>query len=435
MTITGSGPAGVFTALVLQRAGFDTLILERGAEVKERAHGIAAFEKDGIFRPEANYAFGEGGAGTFSDGKLTSRSKHISKERQFFLETYIAAGAPEEIRYMAYPHVGSDNLRVVVQRLREQYRQSGGEILFRTTVSDLVTKGGRVAELIAGEESFRADHFIMAPGHSAYETYRMLMARGVGFRTKNFAIGSRAEHLQAEINQAQWGAVRLPGVKAAEYRLTSGGDGKHPVYSFCMCPGGMVVPAATYAHLNIVNGMSRYQRNGKFANAGCVAGVHPDHLAGRKMTPLEALAWLEELEHRFYSFAGGYQAPFCTIRGFLEGRESVEIPETSYPLGLKPAPLWQLLPEIVVNAMREGLRDFDRRLRGYSNGILLGLESKTSSPVQVLRAEGGRCEGFDNLYFTGEGSGYAGGIVSSAADGIRAAMELISRTPGSAPRC
>lgn len=433
--ITGSGPAGFFAALVLQKAGFDTLILERGMEVKERASGIAAFEKDGIFRPEANYAFGEGGAGTFSDGKLTSRSKHISKERRFFLETYIAAGAPEEIRYMAYPHVGSDNLRVVVKRLRELYRQEGGEIHFHTTVSDLVIKGGKVLELIAGDETFRADHFIMAPGHSAYETYRMLMGRGVGFRTKNFAIGCRAEHPQEAINQAQWGSARLPGVKAAEYRLTSEGDGTHPVYSFCMCPGGVVVPAATYPHLNIVNGMSRYQRNGKFANAGCVVGVHPDQVAGRKVTPAEALEWLEVLENRFFRFTGGYQAPFCSIRDFLEGRESRVIPETSYPLGLKPAPLWQLLPEIVVNAMRAGLRDFDRRLRGYSDGILLGLESKTSSPVQVLRTEGGRCEGFDNLFFVGEGSGYAGGIVSSAADGIRGAMELISRTPGYAPRC
>ncbi len=432
--ITGSGPAGFFAALVLQKAGFDTLILERGTEVRERARGITAFEKDGVFRPEANYAFGEGGAGTFSDGKLTSRSKHISKERMFFLETYIAAGAPEEIRYMAYPHVGSDNLRVVVQHLREQYRQSGGEILFHTTASDLVTRGGRVVELIAGEEAFRADHFIMAPGHSAYETYRMLMARGVGFRTKNFAVGCRAEHLQEVVNKAQWGAARLPGVKAAEYRLTSGGDGKHPVYSFCMCPGGVVVPAAPYPHLSIVNGMSRYQRNGRFANAGFVVGVHPDQLAGKKVTPAEALEWLEELESRFYQYAGGYQAPFCSIRDFLEGREPVDIPETSYPLGLKPAPLWQLLPEEIVNAMREGLKDFDRRLRGYSDGILLGLESKTSSPLQVLRSEGGRCEGFDNLYFAGEGSGYAGGIVSSAADGIRAAMELISQTPGSSPR-
>jgi uncharacterized FAD-dependent dehydrogenase len=423
--VTGSGPAGFFAAYVLQKAGFDTLILERGAAVSERAASIAAFERGGDFDPSANYAFGEGGAGTFSDGKLTSRSKHISKERTFFTETYIAAGAPEEIRYMAYPHVGSDNLRKIVKNLREQYRTMGGEILFGTTLTDLVAEDGKVVEVLAGSDAFAADHVIMAPGHSAYETYRMLMTRGVKFRTKNFAIGCRAEHPQEVINQAQWGHARLPGVKAAEYRLTSEGDGTHPVYSFCMCPGGVVVPAATYPHLNIVNGMSRYSRNGQFANAGFVTGIHPDQLAGKSVTPLEALQWLEDLEHRFYLFSGGYQAPFCSIEDFLQERIPETIPGTSYALGLKPAPLWQMLPPVITEAMKQGLLDFDRRLKGYRSGILLGLESKTSSPIQVIREPDGLCSGFSNLFLAGEGSGYAGGIVSSAADGIRIAMRII----------
>jgi uncharacterized FAD-dependent dehydrogenase len=252
----------------------------------------------------------------------------------------------------------------------------------------------------------------------------MLIDRGVSFRTKNFAIGCRAEHCQEAINQAQWGIGQLKGVKAAEYRLTSEGDGKHPVYSFCMCPGGMVVPAAPVAGINIVNGMSNYRRNGKFANAGFVAGIHPDQLAGRTVSPLDALLWLEALEQRFYEFSGGYSAPFCTIEGFLEERMADAIPDTSYPLGLKPAPLWDLLPQVVVNAMKEGLRDFNKRLRGYQNGILLGLESKTSSPIQVIRETNGLCTGFENLFLAGEGSGYAGGIVSSAADGIRIAMRI-----------
>jgi uncharacterized FAD-dependent dehydrogenase len=325
---------------------------------------------------------------------------------------------------MAYPHVGSDNLRVVVKNLREQYRQIGGEILFETTMTDLITEQGRVVEVVAGKESYGSDYVIVAPGHSAYETYRMMMNRGVSFRTKNFAIGCRAEHRQEEINRAQWGIGQLNGVKAAEYRLTSDGDGKHPVYSFCMCPGGIVVPAATYSHLNIVNGMSNYRRNGKFANAGFVAGIHPDQLAGRTVTPLEALQWLEDLEQSFFAFSEGYSAPFCTISDFLLEKVPESIPETSYPLGLKPAPLWQMLPPVVVNAMKEGLRDFDRRLKGYSNGILLGLESKTSSPIQVIREPNGLCTGFENLFLAGEGSGYAGGIVSSAADGIRIAMRI-----------
>jgi uncharacterized FAD-dependent dehydrogenase len=323
--------------------------------------------------------------------------------------------------------VGSDNLKKVVKNLREAYRQMGGDIRFETTLTDLAADRGRVSEAITGNESIEGDYFIVAPGHSAYETYRMLIARGVQFRTKNFAIGCRAEHRQEEINRAQWGIGQLEGVKAAEYRLTSEADGKHNVYSFCMCPGGMVVPAATYSHLNIVNGMSNYRRNGKFANAGCVAGIHPDQLAGRQVSPLDALQWLEDLEQSFHDFSGGYIAPFCSIIDFLNSTEPTAIPETSYPLGLNPAPLWNMLPAVVTHALREGLKDFDRRLHGYGNGILLGLESKTSSPIQVLREPNGLCTGFDNLFIAGEGSGYAGGIVSSAADGIKIAMNILEK--------
>ena len=427
IVITGSGPAGFFAALVLQKAGFETILLERGAEVAKRAQGIALFEKTGQFSTIANYAFGEGGAGTFSDGKLTSRSKHISKERDFFISSYIEAGAPAEIRYMSSPHVGSDNLRMVVKNLRDRYRQFGGEIRFETTLTDLKTESGLVTEAITGNESMKGDYFIVAPGHSAYETYRMLVARCYPFRTINFAIGCRAAHRQNEINRFQWGREKLAGVKTAEYRLTSEADGKHPVYSFCMCPGGMVVPAATYSHVNIVNGMSNYHRNGPFANAGCVAGVHPDQLAGRQVTALEALQWLEDLEHAFFAFSGGYNAPFCTINDFLKGTDPISIPETSYPLGLKPAPLWNMFPAVVTNALREGMKDFDHRMHGYSQGNLLGLESKTSSPIQVLREKNGLCTGFGNLFLAGEGSGFAGGIVSSAADGIKIAMNIMEK--------
>ena len=429
VVIAGSGPAGFFSALVLQKAGFETVLLERGAEVTLRQQGIARFEKTGEFNPLANYAFGEGGAGTFSDGKLTSRSKHISKERDFFINSYIGAGAPAEIRYMAYPHVGSDNLRRVVKNLREQYQELGGEIRFETTLTDLMVRQGRVEEAVTAAGHIAADYFIMAPGHSSYETYRMMMERGVNFRTKNFAIGCRAEHRQEEINRAQWGIEKLAGVKAAEYRLTSEGDGNHAVYSFCMCPGGIVVPAATGGDINIVNGMSNYRRNGRFANAGFVAGISPAQLAGREVTPLEALEWLENLERSFFEFSNGFQAPFCSISDFINATEPRQIPETSYPLGLKPAPLWNMLPPVVTHALRAGLKDFNSRLRGYSNGILLGLESKTSSPIQVIREKNGLCSGFQNLFMAGEGSGYAGGIVSSAADGIKIAMHILENNP------
>ncbi len=426
VVVTGSGPAGFFSAYVLQKAGFNTMILERGAEVDKRAAGIANFEHTGEFSQVSNYSFGEGGAGTFSDGKLTSRSKHISRERDFFIEEYINASAPAEIRYMTHPHVGSDNLKHIVKDLRAKYLALGGTIRFESTLSGMTVRNGKISEAITGKDTFPADYFIVAPGLSSYETYRMLIAKGVHFRTKGFALGCRAEHLQSDINIAQWGVDRLPGVKAAEYRVTSAGDGKHPVYSFCMCPGGIVVPAATFKHVNIVNGMSYYGRDGRFSNAACVSGVHPDELLGRKMTALEALKWLENLESSFFEYAKGYMAPFCSISDFLGEREPHKLPELSYPLGLTPAPFWKMLPSAVTASMKAGLADFCRKIKGYEKGNLLGLESKTSSPVQVIRERNGLCTGFNNLFMAGEGSGFSGGIVSSAADGIKIAMDIIA---------
>jgi uncharacterized protein len=426
VVITGSGPAGFFSAYVLQKAGFDTLILERGADVDKRATGIEIFENTGVFNPVSNYSFGEGGAGTFSDGKLTSRSKHISPERDFFLAEYVDAGAPAEIRYMTHPHVGSDNLKKIVKNLRQKYIDMGGKIHFENLLTGLSSSNGKVTQATTNGNDFEGDYFIVAPGHSSYETSRILIAMGVQFRTKGFALGCRVEHLQSDINEAQWGVTKLPGVKAAEYRLSSEGDGKHQVYSFCMCPGGIVVPATPYQNINIVNGMSRYNRDGRFSNAACVAGVHPDELAGGKISALEALAWLENLEASFYEFSQGYSAPFCSIRDFLQEKEPHRIPNTSYPLGLAPAPLWKLLPPAVAHSLKHGLTDFCRKLKNYDRGTILGLESKTSSPVQALRGENGCCTGFENLFIAGEGSGYAGGIVSSAADGIKIAMNIIN---------
>lgn len=428
VTVVGSGPAGFFSAFVLQKAGFHTTIVERGSKVAKRAQAIKAFERTGIFNPFGNYAFGEGGAGTFSDGKLTSRTKRISKEKEFIVSNYIHAGAPEEIRYMAHPHLGSDYLRKIVRNLREEFLNMGGHILFETFMEDLKAKNGWVTKVLTTVGEIEADHVIIASGHSAHETYRMLMRRGVMFRTKSFALGSRVEHPQEIVNLAQWGREALRGVKAAEYRLTSRQDGCLPVYTFCMCPGGMVVPATAYDDTNIVNGMSRYSRDGKFANAACVAGVHPDRLVGRQATPQEVLDWLGMLEAKFYQYSNGFQAPFCGIQNFIDQKESAGLFDSSYPFGLKPAALWELLPSEVGRSIRQGLKVFSTKVKGFETGSILGLESKTSSPVQVLRENGGRCAGFENLYMVGEGSGHAGGIISSGADGIRAAMHIIAST-------
>ncbi|MDD5457343.1 MAG: FAD-dependent oxidoreductase [Candidatus Margulisbacteria bacterium] len=423
--IVGSGPAGFFCAFVLQKAGFQTTIIERGKDVKQRTAAIKNFETNAVFEPAGNYAFGEGGAGTFSDGKLTARSKHLTLEKKFIIDCYIEAGAPQEIAYLAHPHLGSDNLKNLVRKLRDKYQQLGGTILFETTLLDLKILKGRVLEIVTNNETLAADYFVIAPGHSAYDTFRLLMKKGVAFQTKNFAIGSRVEHPQTLINRAQFGTEHLPGVTAAEYRLTANIKGNLPVYTFCMCPGGVIVPSTAFEGSNIVNGMSNFKRSGFYANAACVAAVNPDTLLTKKVTAAEALDWLQRLEEKFYTSAKGYKAPACSITNFINKTGTDLQSGSSYPLGLFPAPLWELLPTVVSDSLREGLKDFSRKVKGFETGLIMGLESKTSSPVQVLRDDSMLCAGFTNLYMVGEGSGYSGGIISSAADGIKAALRII----------
>lgn len=423
--VVGSGPAGFFSALILQKAGFQTTLIERGARVDKRIVGIRQFESTGIFDPISNYAFGEGGAGTFSDGKLTSRTKNIAKEKQFILTSYIKAGAPPEIEYLAHPHLGTDHLRHIVVNLRKEFENLGGEIHFETELTDLRIQDGKITSAITSSGEIPADIVLIAPGHSAYETYRMLIGHSVPFRTKNFAIGCRVEHPQELINMAQWGKTALPGVKAAEYRLTASSDDHLPVFTFCMCPGGVVVPATAYQDANIVNGMSKYRRNGQFANAACVAGVNLSSLLKKDVEPLEALDWLSTLERSFYQYADGYQAPFASIDGFIQQKISSQTPDSSYSLGLTAAPLWDLLPKEISRSLAYGLSIFSKKLKGFETGTILGLESKTSSPLQVIRDEKRLCQGFTNLYLAGEGSGWSGGIISSGVDGIRTALSII----------
>jgi uncharacterized protein len=425
VVVVGSGPAGFFAAYVLQKSGYNTTIIERGTDVEKRTIGINRFESTGIFDPLSNYAFGEGGAGTFSDGKLTSRSKRISKERNFILNSYADAGGPEEILYMTHPHLGSDNLKIIVKNLRHKYIDVGGEFLFETQMNDISVNDGKITGISTNKGDIDADYFFIAPGHSSFDTYRMLIRKGVRFHTKNLAIGSRMEHLQEVINSAQWGTSKLPGVKAAEYRLTSKGTDREQVYSFCMCPGGVIVPAAATADTSVVNGMSQYLRNNEYANAACVATVNIGTILNREVTAIETLGWLEKLEKSFYNFSNGYSIPSCSIMDFVNGKLTGGDINTSYPLGIVQAPLWELLPTNVETAMREGLIDFIRKMKGFETGNIMGLESKTSAPIQVERDKSGLCIGFNNLYVIGEGSGFAGGIISSAADGIKSAMNIV----------
>ncbi|MCK4530511.1 MAG: FAD-dependent oxidoreductase [Candidatus Marinimicrobia bacterium] len=425
VAVIGSGPAGFFSAHVLQKAGFSVTIIERGSEVKARTIAINDLEKNGVFSASNNYAFGEGGAGTFSDGKLTSRSKHISRERQFILSEYVKAGAPKEILYMAHPHLGTDNLKLIVANLRKTFLENGGTIQFDTHMTDIHIKNGHVTGLVCDSGDISADHVLIAAGHSAYDTYRMLMRRGVPFHTKQFAIGHRIEHPRTLINQAQWGGrEELPGVKAAEYRLATKTASGLPVYTFCMCPGGHVVQSAAFPEKSIVNGMSYYQRNGQYSNAACVAGVHPDTLLGHTCTPTEILDWMDALEEKFYTYSKDYSIPATRATDYTKKRKSGKRLESSYSLGLFSAALYNMIPEVVSKALIQGLKDFNGKLAGFDQGILMGLESKTSSPLQADREKNGRSQGIDNLYIIGEASGYAGGIISSAADGVRCAMAL-----------
>lgn len=426
IVIAGTGPAGLFSALFLAYSGFKVTLLERGNKVEERKESIHKFETTGKFDPKNNYAFGEGGAGTFSDGKLTSRTKNISRERNFIFGQLIEAGAPEEISYMTHPHLGTDNLYIITQSIRQKLYNLGCEIKYNCQLEELKIKNNKVIKAVTPKGEFDTDFLMIATGHSAYETYRMLLHKGVIFQTKNFALGFRAEHQQEMINKAQWGVACLPGIKSAEYRLTAQTGNNTSVYSFCMCPGGMVVPATPYAHTNIVNGMSYYERNSSWANAAIVAGVSFDRIFGRSVSAIEALEWLEKLESSFYQHTKGYAAPAATISGFLQNKSFSTLPASSYPFPLLESDFSELLPEILIAPLKEGLKNFCRKLKGYETGIIIGLESKTSSPIQVRRDPVRMNATFENLYVIGEGSGWAGGIISSAADGLKTCQQILA---------
>lgn len=422
--VVGTGPAGIFSALYLARCGFAVQVVERGSTVEQRRKALQDFEQGAAFPTANNYAFGEGGAGTFSDGKLSSRTKGISSERDFIFETLIAAGAPTEIAYMTHPHVGSDLLFGITSRLRETLMEAGVQFSFDTVAEDLLLTGGRVSGLRTNKGDLDADFVVFATGHSAFDTLRMLMKRDVPFRHKNFALGFRAEHRQETINRAQWGRPILAGVKAAEYRLAAQ-HGEVPVYSFCMCPGGTVVPAGATADVSVVNGKSDYRRDGQWGNAAVVAGVNLEQLLTRPVSAPEALDWLEKLERSFKSLTGDYRVPAMTISDFLHHRSGQELPESSYPLGLMAVDMAELFPVPLTEALHAGVKEFCRKLSGYDNGIILGLESKTSAPVQAMRHPEKMYCGYENLFLAGEGSGWSGGIVSSAADGLRVAAALV----------
>lgn len=429
--VVGLGPGGLFAALQLAKNGYRPLVIERGKPIEERIKDVQAYWSGAIEAPDpdSNVAFGEGGAGTFSDGKLTTRIRdpHIDG----VLREMIACGAPEQIAYLAKPHIGTDRLRVVVGNLRRAIEAHGGEVRFCTTLTDIRAEDGVVtaAKLSCGGREIwePCAALLLAIGHGARDTARMLYARGVMMAPKAFAIGVRAEHPQSLINRSQYGPMaNHPRLGAAEYRLTAK-SGARGVYTFCMCPGGQVVASASAKEQVVVNGMSNFARDGKNANAAVVVQITPDDFGTH---PLDGLGFLDRLERKAFLLGGGDgTAPASTVGAFLRDARSGASGsvEPTYRPGVRYTRLSECLPDFVAAGIRDGITAFGRQLKGYdmADAVLTAVESRTSSPLRILRDASMESVSHRGLYPVGEGAGYAGGIVSAAVDGWKVAEAVM----------
>ena len=425
VVIIGAGPAGLFAALTLLEHGIKPIIYERGKEVSERKKDIALLNRNEGLNPESNYCFGEGGAGTFSDGKLFSRSKKRGN-MQRVMELFHYFGAPDTVLYEAHAHIGSDKLPGIIKKMRECILAHGGEIHFETKVDSLTPY------------TLHHTPTILAIGHSAHDTYRMLAAEGVALETKGFAMGVRAEHPQSLINSLFYFKTRdheitksrdheliIQYVGNASYSLVTQVDGRG-VYSFCMCPGGHIVPAGSEPGSCVVNGMSASHRNSPYANSGMVVQINPEDIEGDD--PLRGLAFQEELEQLAFEHGKAPNiAPAQRMKDFVEGRTSKDLPACSYLPGIVPSRLDQWLPAHIGKRLQQGFKDFDRKYPGFltNEAVILGVESRSSSAVRIPRdPETLQSVSTPLLYPCGEGAGYAGGITSSALDGINAALKI-----------
>jgi uncharacterized FAD-dependent dehydrogenase len=426
--VVGTGPAGLFAAYALVLSGLSPLILERGPEMAARTRAVESFWRNGDLDPEANVQFGEGGAGTFSDGKLNS-GIHDPRCR-FVLDTFADCGASDDILINSKPHVGTDRVRACVTTLRERIITLGGQFRFNSLVTDLVIKDGTVTGVMVNDtERLSCDALILAVGHSARDTFAMLHERGAALAAKPFAIGTRIEHSQEWLDRVQYGTFAgHPALGAADYRLKDHrGDGRS-AYTFCMCPGGEVVAAASEAGGVLTNGMSYQARGARNANAALLVQVGPDDFSSDH--PLAGIEYQRIWEHRAYELGGGtYYAPAQRAGDFIEKRPSMGAGDVSpsYRPGVVWTDLWTCLPDYVCERMAEAIGQFDRKLPGFANAdaVLTGVETRSSSPVRILRGEGGRSVNLAGLYPAGEGAGYAGGILSSAVDGLRIAEHVI----------
>lgn len=438
--VIGFGPCGIFAALVLAQMGLRPIVLERGKEVRQRTKDTWGLWRQRVLNPESNVQFGEGGAGTFSDGKLWSQisdPRHLTRK---VLTEFVKAGAPEEILFVSKPHIGTFRLVSMVEKMRADIEALGGEIRFQQRVIDMLIEGGQVRGLtLASGEQLAADHVVLALGHSARDTFAMLHERGVFMEAKPFSIGYRIEHPQGLIDRARFGpSAGHPILGAADYKLVHHASNGRAVYSFCMCPGGTVVAATSEEGRVVTNGMSQYSRNERNANAGIVVGISPqdyrqDGLSEGPVNPLDGMAFQRFWESRAFVLGGGtYEAPGQLVGDFIQGRRSTALGtvEPSYKPGVHLTDLAEpgngSLPDYALAAIREALPAFDKQIKGFSmpDAVLTGVETRTSSPLRITRGKNYQSLNVKGLYPAGEGAGYAGGIMSAGVDGIEVAEAL-----------